>query len=323
MLPKRAGFIPVRLGSRILRTETASLAALAAVQMLWGDFGQDEGVDRCPIISDQSMMRLSSVYYHLLPLLVLLAAISLACIVAYFIVQGMGEFVPFRKIISKSTQLFLVLSIFPAMAYLKINKEELGFAPRPVFLKQLLQGFGLGFMTLMPVFIAQYVLKINVIDEAHIWTFGLVARNMAISLLLALIISLIEEPLFRGILLVGLNKKLPVMAAILISSTYYAALHFLSSKTDIPVQELNLFSGFKLLGEAVANLLNPNILSAFFALLLVGIFLGVLRTQIKSSLGLMYRLSYLLGMANKNEQADYLTRILTRTIFIWSAAMMA
>ncbi|MFA5018958.1 MAG: 16S rRNA (uracil(1498)-N(3))-methyltransferase, partial [Methylobacter sp.] len=36
---KASGFIPVRLGSRILRTETASLAALAAVQMLWGDFG--------------------------------------------------------------------------------------------------------------------------------------------------------------------------------------------------------------------------------------------------------------------------------------------
>ncbi len=33
-----AGFIPIRLGKRILRTETASLAALSAVQMLWGDF---------------------------------------------------------------------------------------------------------------------------------------------------------------------------------------------------------------------------------------------------------------------------------------------
>lgn len=33
-----AGFIPVRLGRRILRTETASIAALAAVQTLWGDF---------------------------------------------------------------------------------------------------------------------------------------------------------------------------------------------------------------------------------------------------------------------------------------------
>jgi len=37
-LAQAAGFIPVRLGSRILRTETASLTALAAVQMLWGDF---------------------------------------------------------------------------------------------------------------------------------------------------------------------------------------------------------------------------------------------------------------------------------------------
>lgn len=33
-----AGFVPVSLGPRILRTETASLAALAAIQTLWGDF---------------------------------------------------------------------------------------------------------------------------------------------------------------------------------------------------------------------------------------------------------------------------------------------
>lgn len=34
----QAGFTPVRLGQRILRTETAALAALSAVQTLWGDF---------------------------------------------------------------------------------------------------------------------------------------------------------------------------------------------------------------------------------------------------------------------------------------------
>jgi len=34
-----AGFQPVRLGPRILRTETATLATLAALQTLWGDFG--------------------------------------------------------------------------------------------------------------------------------------------------------------------------------------------------------------------------------------------------------------------------------------------
>ncbi len=36
-LAARSGFLPVRLGPRILRTETAGLAALAAIQFLWGD----------------------------------------------------------------------------------------------------------------------------------------------------------------------------------------------------------------------------------------------------------------------------------------------
>lgn len=34
-----AGFAPVQLGPRILRTETAGLATLAAAQALWGDWG--------------------------------------------------------------------------------------------------------------------------------------------------------------------------------------------------------------------------------------------------------------------------------------------
>lgn len=34
------GFTPVRLGPRILRTETAALAAVAAMQALWGDYAR-------------------------------------------------------------------------------------------------------------------------------------------------------------------------------------------------------------------------------------------------------------------------------------------
>ena len=39
-LAAAAGYQGVRLGPRILRTETAGLAALAAIQCLWGDFGK-------------------------------------------------------------------------------------------------------------------------------------------------------------------------------------------------------------------------------------------------------------------------------------------
>jgi 16S rRNA (uracil1498-N3)-methyltransferase len=32
-----AGFVPVGLGPRILRAETAAIAAITALQVLWGD----------------------------------------------------------------------------------------------------------------------------------------------------------------------------------------------------------------------------------------------------------------------------------------------
>jgi len=224
--------------------------------------------------------------YSLVPLLVLLAAASLACIVGYYVFQAIDGQLTLSKIITKSTQLFLVLSIFPAMAYLKLNKRDLGFAAKAVFFKQVLLGFGLGFATLMPVFIIEYALGIHIIDQAQHWTIALVAEKMLISLLLALLISMIEEPIFRGILFAGLKKNLPAIAVIMLSATYYAALHFLNSKTTIPVEQASLFSGFSLLGEAFANLLNPEILSTFFALLMVGIFLGILRSEVKESLGL-------------------------------------
>lgn len=34
-----AGFIPTRMGKRVLRTETAAIAGIAALQVLWGEFG--------------------------------------------------------------------------------------------------------------------------------------------------------------------------------------------------------------------------------------------------------------------------------------------
>lgn len=38
MILQQADFLPLRIGKRILRTETAALATIAAMQMLWGDF---------------------------------------------------------------------------------------------------------------------------------------------------------------------------------------------------------------------------------------------------------------------------------------------
>ena len=226
------------------------------------------------------------IFYGLVTFFVLLAAILLSCSLGYILVQNIGDTLPFRQILSRLTQIFLLLSIFPMMKYLRIDKVALGFPSWWVFLKQLPQGFGLGFIVLTPVFIVLSLLNINQIDYKQEWVVDLLVKNSIMYLLMALLISVIEETLFRGMVLVGLKKKLPVQVAIFLTAIYYAGLHFLIIKTNLSVQDINFFSGFRLLGEAVSNLLNLNNLPAFFALLMVGIFLGVLRTQVTSSLGL-------------------------------------
>jgi len=255
-----------------------------------------------------------SVIVAFVPLAVLLAASAIGCIAGYFIMLGLGDVLPFRKVISKTTQLLLVLGILPAMAWLKLNSQDLGFVAKKLFFNQVLQGFALGLLTLSPVFIIEYGIGIHVLDPSKHWTLGIAAQKIGSSLGLALLISMIEEPLFRGLLFAGLKRKLPVVAAVLISSSYYAALHFLKSQSEIPLQELNVLSGFTLLREAFGNLLNPINYSAFFALLMVGIFLCLLRTRPNASLGIcvgchtawVWQIKMVKNLFYFNYQSDYL-----------------
>jgi len=38
LMARQVGFVPIQLGRCVLRTETAALAGIAALQTLWGDF---------------------------------------------------------------------------------------------------------------------------------------------------------------------------------------------------------------------------------------------------------------------------------------------
>lgn len=223
--------------------------------------------------------------YAALPLLALLLAASLACLISYAAVQ-VWPALPLRTLVSKTTLVLLILGIFPATAYLNMSHRELGFADRPLFFQQLLRGFGLGVITLLPVFIVLYLLGVSVIDSHTHWTLPKLAEKTVLPLLLAVLIAALEEPLFRGLTLMGLRRVLPTAAALVISAGYYAALHFLTTKTNIPASDIDFFSAFRLLGAAFANLSNPDIWPALSALWMVGIFLGLLRTRIADSMGL-------------------------------------
>jgi len=220
------------------------------------------------------------------PLLILLAFAALSAILSYIILMVAGDILTMRKMVSKGAQIFLLLSIFQFRKYLRLSWAEIGFAPKAIFLKQLGWGLGLGLITLAPVMITLYYFDISVIDQTRLWTMDKVTIRSALALLLALLISIAEEPLFTGLLLASFRQKMSDRLAVILTASYYASFHFIKTKTDIPYQDLDITSGFKLMAEAFSNILNPDIISALIALFIVGVFLATIRTQVASSIGI-------------------------------------
>jgi CAAX protease family protein len=226
------------------------------------------------------------VFIALLPMLILLSLALISCVLSYVILLAMGDVLELGKLISKSTLVLLLLSIFPIKAWLNLTWADLGFSPAKQFIKQMSIGVLLGVVTLLPILLLLYGLDVHIIDSGKDWTLFKAAKKISIALLLALLISFAEEPLFRGVLLSAFKRKMAVSLAIVLSSLYYASLHFLKGKTDVPYEQLTLGSGFPLMAEAFSNWLNSEIIGALVALLTVGIFLAVIRVELKNSLGI-------------------------------------
>lgn len=250
----------------------------------------------------------------LAPLAWLLLLAAGASLLGFGLLQLLGDLLSLHKTVSKLTLILLLISVFPLRKKLGFSWSELGFAPPRAFFKQLGQGLLLALLTLLPVLLMLYALDVHVWDINRHWTVGKLAERMGLALLLSLPIGVGEELLFRGLLLTLLRRHLPVWSAIGLSSLYFAALHFLKSKTQIPYAEQNVWSGFKLMAEAFANWLNPNIISALVALFFVGMFLAVMRARIPQSLGLcigchvgwVWQIKISKDLCNINSHSNYL-----------------
>lgn len=227
---------------------------------------------------------LNKMAISLVPLLMLLFFSIIGCVIGYGMFLLLDGAAQLNRIISRVTQILLILSIYPVMRWLSISARDLGFVPLKLFLKQISGGIVLGIFTLLPVLLLSYTLDIIIIDEARVWTLEKIANSLLGAFFLALLVSLLEEPMFRGILISAYAKRIGISATIFISSFYYALLHFVKTKTSIPIQQAEISDSFVLLIEAFQNLLNPEHLGAFWALLMVGIFLAVMRTRLQLSL---------------------------------------
>lgn len=218
-------------------------------------------------------------FYALMPMLVLVAITSSACILSYLIALSFNDPTILRKLMIRLSQVMLLLSIFPISKWLHLNATMLGYAPLKTMFKQFWRGFGLSLLILLPVFFALNFLGVHSIDMTKAWTIGWILKKLGVAFGLALLIGIVEESVFRALLVTSLRKYLPAFSAVFISAIYYAGLHFLDNKTPVSDETLSLNGSFQLLSDAYHNVFSMQQPSAFLALCAVGLFLGFLRLR--------------------------------------------
>ncbi len=220
--------------------------------------------------------------YALSPLLVLFILANIAGLLSYLFVSLSASEIPIRKIISKVTQLFLLLSIFPIIKWLSLSKEKLGFSNLKPFTTQVFWGFLLGLLSLLPVILMLFSLEIRILTDFSEWSI----KVAILSLLLALLIGLVEETIFRGTLLTTLSTRIGLLSGVLLSSVYYAGLHFLRSKTHVPLEDLTWTTSFQLIYESFGSIFKYDNFDSLLALLFVGLFLACVRLKLRQSIGI-------------------------------------
>lgn len=220
-----------------------------------------------------------SIFYAFVPMLVLIAITSSACIFGYLIALSFNDPTILRKLMIRLSQIMLLLSIFPISKWLNLNAKMLGYAPFKLMFIQFWRGFGLSLLILLPVFFALNFLGVHSLDMTKTWTVGWILKKLGVAFGLALLIGIVEESVFRGLLLTSLKKYLPAFSAVFISAIYYAGLHFLDSKSPVSDETLSISGSFQLLSEAYHNVFAIQEPTAFLALCAVGLFLGMLRLR--------------------------------------------
>ncbi len=215
-----------------------------------------------------------------------LTAAFMAALIAYPLFQlfGSDEF-RFERWVTRAALLLLVLGMFPCFRYFNLNFRAIGHNNSVLlFCKQASTGFFAGLLILASVIFLLIFLDIRQVSHDAAITFKLILK----ALLAGLIVALIEETLFRGFFFKLANIWHQAITAVLLSSFFYALLHFIKPIEHIDQTQLSINTGFEVIINAFEGLLYMPT-DDFFALFVVGIFLALVRLRTQT-------LSYCIGL---------------------------
>lgn len=217
-------------------------------------------------------------------MLLIAGALLIAAVLSPLIFWTLGDY-PIHRIFNRIAELAFLLGIF---LWLRRQPDAprvaLGFnLPGATMWRQALAGFvaGLALMGIVTALLMWLGARRWNVDATPF--FAAVAHALPVALLSGILVGLVEETFFRGLLYGSMRRHGSKALAVLVTSLCYAAVHYLGERTRIAPQEVDWSSGFLLLSRFFAAFLLPlRILDGFVALTLVGALLAVVRERLGS-----------------------------------------
>ena len=193
------------------------------------------------------------------------------------ILTWLGE-TPFRKFFHRGLLIAAIALLWPTARWLQVpGLHALGIAPNPRRWQDALVGFAASF--LMMVALSAVLLALEVVrlrHHVHAFDFVKIATS-------AVVVSILEEWLFRGAILGLLARSMHRYGALLITSALFSILHFLKPNDAATTQSVDWLSGFGLIPGSFAQFSQPwLVLGGFTTLFCMAWILGYSRFKTDS-----------------------------------------
>ncbi len=193
--------------------------------------------------------------------------------------------VEFERVASRCV-LFLVIILFLVLKkFLGIHSwQKIGYnVVFKEFCSQCAKGILIGIAIMLPVIIGLLMTGNRVVDFDWDWSFTSIATLLLTAFISGIIIALIEETLFRGAMLTSIGNQSTVTVAIVITSLFFALVHFINPESSLNTENLSWLSGLHILKDAFIPFLHPvEIFDSFLALFLAGVLLALLKIRTQS-----------------------------------------
>ena len=188
----------------------------------------------------------------------------------------------FERVASRSV-LIVAIILFIAL-YRKLGFEswrDIGYSSdKKQFFKDLAKGIGFGILIMSPVIVGLLITQNRVIDMGWEVSPLNILKLVITALIAGLIIAVLEETLFRGAMLGAIKKHSSAIFAVVVTSLFYALVHFIQPDIELDSETLNWTSGFVMLKNALSGLANiPLIIDSLIALFLAGALLAIVRIR--------------------------------------------